>query len=151
MDTPDTLPLRQIFYISRSRADAMAVEHLLARARQQNQRRGITGALMFTGGHFAQLIEGPAQPLADTMALIKADARHDTVTRLIDDAITQRRFGDWSMALLQAPGADELIAQLLRTPQIPRPRAERLLDLMLQGRETLPPPDQASTSGARNS
>lgn len=137
MDTLDTSPLRQIFYISRSRADALQLEHLLACARRQNRQRQITGALLYTGGHFAQLIEGPAVPLAETMAIIAADRRHDAVTRLIDDEITQRRFGDWSMAFLEAPGADELIAQLLQTPQIPRSRAERLLALMFERRETL--------------
>ena len=122
---------RRIFYISRSLATPEQTEQILAGARRRNQRSGVTGALLFTGGHFAQLLEGPAQAVAATMAAVEADPRHEAVTRLIESEIEQRRFADWTMAYIEAPGADDLIQQLLAVPAIGAERAERILQLML--------------------
>ena len=124
--------LGQVFYISRSLATPMEVEQILEGARHQNRRRGVTGSLLFTGGHFAQLLEGPAPALAETMTIIGADRRHEAVRRLIEVKIVERRFEGWSMAFAAAPGADDLIEQLLATPEVPTARAERLLELMLK-------------------
>lgn len=128
--TSNSPPLCQLFYISRSRATPAQVEQILISARHHNQLRQVTGALLYTGGHFAQLLEGLPQALADTMAAIDADSRHEAVTRLIEGSITQRRFAGWTMAFIEAPGTDDLIQQLLATPAIAAERAERLLRLM---------------------
>ena len=130
--------LHQLFYLSRSCAAPHEVEQILAVARQQNQLRQVTGALLFTGGHFAQLLEGPAPALADTMAAIDADPRHDNVTRLIEGHIAQRRFADWSMAFVEAPGADDLIEQLLAERTLAPERSERLLQMMFAALFSLP-------------
>lgn len=122
--------LHHVFYISRSLSAPDAVEHILHSSRRHNTERQVTGALLFTGGHFAQLIEGSAQALADTMAAIDADPRHEAVRRLVECATPQRLYAGWSMAFIESPGTDELIAQLLATPEIPAERAQRLLQLM---------------------
>lgn len=127
---PPPAPLHQVFYLSHSRAAPHEVEQILASARQHNPARQVTGALLFTGGHFAQLLEGTAPALADTMAAIAADLRHDSVTRLIDSPIARRRFADWSMAFVEAPGADDLLAQLLDERTLAPGRAERVLQLL---------------------
>lgn len=124
--------LCQVFYISRSRAAPVEVERILSSARHHNLLRQVTGALLFTGGHFAQLLEGPPQALAETMAAIEVDPRHEAVTRLIEGDITKRRIEGWTMAFVEAPGADDLIHQLLAAPGIPAERAERVLRLMLE-------------------
>lgn len=123
--------LCQLFYISRSLSTPLDVEAILVSSRRQNLRRGVTGILLFSGGHFAQLLEGTAQALHETMAAIDADPRHEAVTRLIEGPITQRRFKDWSMAFFEAPGADDLIQQLLAEPRIPPERALRVVERML--------------------
>lgn len=128
--SPLPASLHQVFYISRSRAAPQEVEQIVAASRHHNPLRQVTGALLFTGGHFAQLLEGPAQALADTMAAINADPRHDTVARLIKGAIPQRRFEAWSMAFAEAPGADDLIEQLLTERPLAPARCERVLQLM---------------------
>ncbi|HEY0817208.1 MAG TPA: BLUF domain-containing protein [Rhizobacter sp.] len=125
-------PLRQTFYVSRSIATPTQVEDILARARAQNATRQVTGALLFTGGHFAQVLEGPAPALADTMSAIAADGRHEALKILLDEALPTRRFGAWSMAYAEAPGADDLIAELIATGDVPAERAERLLGLMFK-------------------
>ncbi|MDN3919293.1 BLUF domain-containing protein [Roseateles violae] len=123
---------RRVFYISRSLATPEQTEQILVGARLRNQRSGVSGALLFTGGHFAQLLEGSPQALATTMAVIEADPRHEALTRLIESDIEQRRFADWTMAYMESPGADELIEQLLASPAISTERAERILTLMLE-------------------
>jgi hypothetical protein len=131
MPTADSLRLSQVFYVSRSLAKPVEVEQILQGARRQNHQHGVTGALLFTGGHFAQLLEGPSQAIAITMAVISADRRHEGLKRLLDGEITQRRFDGWSMAFIKAPGADDLMEQLLAAPEVPAARAERVLGLML--------------------
>jgi hypothetical protein len=124
--------LRQVFYISRSLATPGEVDRILHGARRQNSLLGVTGSLLYTGGHFAQLVEGSATALAETMAIITADRRHDSVKRLIEGDITQRRFEGWDMAFAEAPGADDLIQDLLAKPEVPLARAERVLSKMFK-------------------
>ena len=99
--TPSTPPsdLCQLFYLSRSLCSPGEVNHILVSARRHNLRRGVTGLMLFSGGHFAQLLEGPPEALRETMAAIDADTRHTAVTRLVEGRMAQRRFKDWSMAL----------------------------------------------------
>jgi hypothetical protein len=125
-------PLRQIFYISRSLATPTQVEEILARARELNTSRQVTGSLLFTGGHFAQVLEGPVSALDDTLSAIAADRRHEAMKTLLDTDLPARRFAAWSMAFAQAPGADDLIAELLATDALPGERAERLIGLMFK-------------------
>ncbi len=132
MHRSDPTRLAQCFYVSRSLAGPGDVGRILEAAREQNSRHGVTGALLFTGGHFAQVLEGPAAAVAGTMRVIVADRRHEAVRRLIDGELAVRRFEAWSMAYAEAPGADDLIEQLLTPPDVSQARAERLLRLMFE-------------------
>ena len=123
--------MHRIFYLSRSLASPTDVESIVAEARQANARSGVTGALLYSGAHFAQMLEGPAGVVAETMARVERDKRHEGVTRLIDSPATGRRTDGWTMAFIDAPGADELIARLLADPGAAAARAEHLLDLLL--------------------
>lgn len=123
--------IRQFFYVSRCLAAPQELEQILGRARFHNERRQVTGALIFTGGHFAQLLEGSREPLAETVAAIQADPRHAAMTPLVEEDIASRRYSGWAMALIDAPGADDLIQELLAQPGAVTPeRAQRLLRRM---------------------
>jgi Sensors of blue-light using FAD len=128
----DRHDLYQIFYVSRSLASREQVHDIVANARTLNARRLLTGSLLYTGGHFAHLIEGPAATLAETMVAITADHRHDTVRTLVKGRLAERRYGQSQMAYTEAPGANELIANLLGTRRVNTRRAQRVLDLMFQ-------------------
>lgn len=123
--------LQQLFYVSRAVGSADSLDQILAQARRKNELQSVTGTLMFTGGHFAQLLEGPQAVLAQTMTLIERDPRHESVRQLLSGTITERRCGDWHMAFVEAPGADDLIEQLLIEPVVTPERAERLLVRLL--------------------
>jgi hypothetical protein len=123
-------PLQQFFYVSRSLAAPQQVEELLELSRGLNTRNDISGALLFTGGYFAQVLEGPQDKVHATMARITLDGRHAAVRPLLDEPTSQRRFGDWTMASTDVPGADDLLGHLLTAPEVEPARIQRLITLM---------------------
>lgn len=64
----------------------------------KNRRQNITGALLFTGPHFAQILEGPGDAVAALMASITADDRHQKLVVLSHRAVGERQFEEWSLA-----------------------------------------------------
>jgi hypothetical protein len=98
--------LCQIIYISESLIDgddfqvAAALEKITSEARDNNAALGITGALMSSGRYFAQVIEGPEAAVMKLFTVIGKDPRHTDVHGLSFEPIAQRRFADWSMALV---------------------------------------------------
>lgn len=131
--SPSPPNLRQVFYVSRSTAAPDSLDALLESARRNNRQRGLTGALVFTGGHFAQLLEGPAEALERTMQAIERDDRHEQVRRLIDGPLAERRFAQWAMALVDAPGADDVLSDLLHSEGVSADRAARVAHRLFSG------------------
>jgi hypothetical protein len=121
------MTLQQVFYVSRCTGGPAAVAAIHETARRHNAAHGLTGVLLYTGGCFAQLLEGPADALDTVMTALTADPRHTALRRLLEGPVSERRFGAWSMALLEEPGADELLQQLLAAPEVPPERVERLI------------------------
>ncbi|OAS25503.1 BLUF domain-containing protein [Methylobacterium platani] len=77
-----------------------AVRQILAASQANNRRVGVTGALMFNGGAFAQVLEGPRSGVEDTFERIQRDERHGDVTVLQCGPVEARGFPDWSMAFV---------------------------------------------------
>jgi hypothetical protein len=74
------------------------LEALLLQAQQGNERRGITGALVYGDGQFMQIMEGEQATLETLYAHLSQDRRHTGLFKLADRPIQERRFADWSMA-----------------------------------------------------
>ncbi|MGQ7847306.1 BLUF domain-containing protein [Granulosicoccus sp. 3-233] len=97
-------PLLRVVYVSHNAItgdDAFLtqqIEHILQVARQNNRRVGITGALMFNRGLFAQVLEGPAAAVEETFERIQCDQRHAEVLLLACDPVHKTSFEQWSMA-----------------------------------------------------
>ncbi len=89
-------PLRQILYASVC-GGGIDLDAILQQSRHNNAVDGITGLLWFDGGHFLQVLEGPADSVANAYARIAADPRHRDVRVLSDRQIDEREFGYWSM------------------------------------------------------
>ncbi len=84
-----------------SEADAKAeVAQILDASRRNNARAEVTGALMFNGGAFAQVLEGPQRGVEDTFERIQRDIRHGDVTVLECGPVAARGFDSWSMAFV---------------------------------------------------
>lgn len=95
--------LHTIVYFSRSRIDydrsscVRAIDAILHKARTNNTRRGITGALLFDEVYFAQFLEGPEDAIAATFDKIRRDPRHTEVTVVSKQTAPSRRFAGWAM------------------------------------------------------
>lgn len=90
-----------LLYVSNSLLGARASEdisQILSTARSRNVTLGVTGALIFTGAHFAQALEGEASAIDELMLSIMADPRHERIDVVRAGEQAQRKFAGWSMA-----------------------------------------------------
>lgn len=96
--------LMHLAYLSKSNLgnDLASVEdnvrQILEIARENNARLSVTGALLYSGGYFCQIIEGEDEPLTDLFESIQLDPRHSDVAVLYYEPIATRSFAEWSMA-----------------------------------------------------
>ena len=100
----------QVVYVSESRIqgspDAAAAElaSLVARAAARNRELGLTGALLFNGRHFCQVLEGRRLAVGALLARIQADPRHTAITVVEHAMAPVRSFPHWSMARVEPHG-----------------------------------------------
>lgn len=66
--------------------------------RSRNASLDVTGALIFTRRHFAQILEGSAAAVDELMKSIKADPRHEDVDVVEVKSVTGRQFTKWNLA-----------------------------------------------------
>lgn len=76
------------------------LEKMLVNARRRNQDQGLTGLLMYSGGHFLQVLEGEQRFVDRLFAKIETDKRHRNVQKLSLIKCDERLFSKWSMGLL---------------------------------------------------
>lgn len=95
------MALTTLIYASKSRlAPETAqdeVAQLVARARRWNSEAGITGALLFDGAHFVQVIEGSAASIDQLFLKLWADPRHDGLVVAKHGPLAERQFSAWSL------------------------------------------------------
>lgn len=70
---------------------------LLVQARRNNQRDALTGALIFNGHNFLQLLEGPGDKVDACLAVIRDDPRHSGMVEIRRREIAERAFAEWTM------------------------------------------------------
>lgn len=91
--------LTRLMYISRSKlvdADLEPSLHAIsAAATARNATMNVTGALLHTGTHFAQVLEGAAGDLNILMGMIRADRRHDELRIVELRPVEERHFAAW--------------------------------------------------------
>ena len=73
---------------------------ILEKSRQNNARDGITGALLFNSGCFAQVLEGPLEVVEAAFERIQQDDRHGEVSLLALEPVEQRSFPNWAMGFV---------------------------------------------------
>ena len=91
--------LIQILYVSAAAnlVDETSLTGMMAKARPANEKRGITGLLLYAEGNFLQIIEGPAAIAKGLFEKIRSDPRHRQVMKLLEQPAAERAFPDWSM------------------------------------------------------
>ena len=94
----------RIVYCSRSLISGSAqhveaeIESLLSVSRKNNALNNITGALLFNGEAFAQILEGPRSAVELVYAKICVDSRNRDVILLENAEVPERVFMNWAMA-----------------------------------------------------
>ncbi len=88
----------QLIYASKPFGfDDLVLRGILATARRNNERDGITGALVCREDLFLQLLEGPGDAVLSAFGRICRDDRHIDVNKLAENPIASRLFPEWSM------------------------------------------------------
>lgn len=109
----------QLIYCSRNIAKdfdhdvAAEMAKILDLSRHNNTRDGLTGALLYSNGAFAQVLEGPMSALEIAFERIQCDPRHNEITVIRMDHTPKRAFGDWSMAHAGQASTSALTGQAL--------------------------------------
>lgn len=135
------MPIIRLIYFSEnliepnSRSVLSQLNDILAASQRNNQRVGITGALVFDDRWFLQILEGDRTEVWKTLNRISDDERHSNVTIAEAIEIEERLFGNWWMGLATRNAATApLFAPYLRNgllqPQDMSARA--ILDLVVK-------------------
>ena len=75
-------------------------------ARHNNARSALTGALIYNGNNFLQLLEGPDDAVEACLAAIRNDTRHSGMVEIRRRAIEKRDFAAWTMLYERDVGED---------------------------------------------
>lgn len=92
--------LIRLIYLSQAVGPQTAAltDSILRTAQAWNAANGITGVLCEGQGVYLQVLEGERGTVTRLYARIHADARHAGLELLHCETITERRYGEWSMA-----------------------------------------------------
>ena len=128
--------LYRLVYCSRSDvehdAHGMREEllRILAVSRANNVRFGVTGALLFSAGCFAQTLEGPLAAIERTFERIQCDRRHREVTVLQVERSAGRVFGEWSMAFAGDQAGSHPLAAMTLDQAFTRPPGDAAQEVL---------------------
>lgn len=109
---------RQLFYVSAAAPGLgeFDLRSILSVSRANNFRSAITGCLMYSGRHFAQVIEGYDADVSRLFARIQTDERHHNVKVLLD-RVHPRMYGEWTMGSVYKLDLDDQLERVLSTPE----------------------------------
>ncbi|MEQ8194911.1 MAG: BLUF domain-containing protein [Rhodospirillales bacterium] len=131
----------QAIYISAAtrKFTANELQDLLKLARSHNHVHGISGMLVYYGGSFLQIIEGPDDEVEALIRKIKQDPRHTKFKLLFKDTIEEKEFEDWSMGFVDTtrnakslPGFVDYTSEL-QGLTIDKTRARKVLSMFHSG------------------
>jgi len=75
----------------------LQLDDLLTKARQNNSKLDITGMLIYTGGHFIQVLEGKEYVVKKLYDTIRKDKRHKDTIVIYESELAERQFGNREM------------------------------------------------------
>jgi len=103
--TGEQMSFVQIAYVSRATRPfgLRSLRELASDAAEHNAETGVTGALCYADGTFAQVLEGPAEAVDAVLERIAADSRHETLVMRGRRVVEERAFGAWSMRAVLLP------------------------------------------------
>jgi len=99
----------QLVYISKRRADTTEqdVAEIKRRSEVANDRRDISGVLLYTEQYFLQFLEGHYAVVDALYQRIGKDPRHEQVKLLLRKNIAERDFARWKLGVKRILDNDE--------------------------------------------
>jgi Sensors of blue-light using FAD len=134
-----TTNLYRLVYYSRNRIQGTAaevtaeVDAILVSAQRNNAPLGVTGALIFNAGMFAQVLEGDRQNVELIFERIQRDTRHGDVQVLAFEEAPNRGFPSWSMAFVGRSREGEILFGHIGEAtgfEVKRMEGERIFEIM---------------------
>ncbi len=143
MVSPMNAHIIRLLYISDAAEglDEEAVTAILKSAEKNNPALGITGILVFGGGVFAQVLEGPERGVLGKYVQVMGDSRHRNCRIVHITTTVERLFEGVSMAALQAlPMELAQIAELdaHRKETVPPEDFKNLMNVFFSRLQALP-------------
>lgn len=89
------------------------VRNVLTQAQHLNARDNVTGLLVFNHSFFAQALEGEPDTIGQTFGRISKDIRHRLPTIVLQQTVSERSFGAWTMCARQLSQLDNDILDSL--------------------------------------
>ena len=83
-----------IFYVSNvsSTLTPMKIQELLSKSQKKNGQKGINGILLFSGGNFYQVLDGPTDIIKQLWEKIKEDDRHHSIIKIFEERASHPSF-----------------------------------------------------------
>lgn len=97
------------------------LQGIVAQAQRNNALKGVTGMLCHYDGSFLQFLEGDEAAVSEIYAAICRDPRHTGLMEVYRGEISERIFGEWTMAVVKADDvgpAQQAFARSLRKVQL---------------------------------
>jgi hypothetical protein len=113
------------------------IRAILSRAHSYNPAHSITGFLIYSGTHFAQVLEGDESELRSLAGSLQRDPRHRDMRVLLSVSCDARLFAAWSMGFVQDLSVADLLTELVAAP-VDAPRAARLIELLFRHADLKP-------------
>ncbi|WP_137787778.1 BLUF domain-containing protein [Sphingomonas sp. 3P27F8] len=121
--------MERLLYISTARQvlDPQELNDILRRARRSNAALDVTGLLAVGGRRFLQLLEGPAEGVAQIYDRIRQDPRHFAIVKLSHKVVDSRQTAGWAMAYHEPHSGkllQDIVAELISEIKDPTLGAE---------------------------
>ena len=113
-------------YVSESTRDLLPeeIDAILLDARLFNASVDVTGALLYSDGHFFQLLEGPEESVKKAFDRIQKAKSHHKLKEIGSFDLPERSFESWHMGFIRAPDtAIQSLSQAAWEDAIPYTRA----------------------------
>ena len=103
--------LVRLLYVSQpvGPVNTTVTTQILEKSNIYNKKVNITGVLCQGSGLYMQALEGERHQVNTLYSRIMASRHHNNIELLSMEEITHRRFGQWSMALVQLSKDDPMV------------------------------------------
>lgn len=100
----ETFPIYQLVYASKAVKDFSEEDllNILQFSRQNNKKKQITGAMIYSKGYFLQMLEGQRNAVNELFNYhIAKDKRHEMVNCFFKNHVEKREFPEWYMGFFR--------------------------------------------------